>query len=159
MNKLTRNIFYVVAMAVVALIIWSLLTPVGSKPQSTDISQIVQQVQDNNVNQIDLNGDQVTAKLKNGQDLQAYKEPNSTLKDYGITPDKVPIDITNPNKGSVWPTLLTIFLPVILIGGFLYFMLRQAQGGNNKALSFGQSRARLFTPGAKKQLFKTLPEC
>ncbi len=40
--------------------------------------------------------------------------------------------------------LLTGLLPLIVIGGFIFFMMRQAQGTNNQALSFGKSRARMF---------------
>jgi cell division protease FtsH len=40
--------------------------------------------------------------------------------------------------------VLTGLLPLIIIGGFIYFMMRQAQGTNNQALSFGKSRARMF---------------
>jgi cell division protease FtsH len=40
--------------------------------------------------------------------------------------------------------VLTGLLPLILIGGFIYFMMRQAQGTNNQAMSFGKSRARMF---------------
>jgi cell division protease FtsH len=40
--------------------------------------------------------------------------------------------------------LLTAVLPLLVIGGFIYFMMRQAQGTNNQALSFGKSRARMF---------------
>jgi cell division protease FtsH len=40
--------------------------------------------------------------------------------------------------------LLTAVAPVLLIGFFLFFMLRQAQGTNNQAMSFGKSRARMF---------------
>jgi len=40
--------------------------------------------------------------------------------------------------------LLSGLLPVVLIGVFLYFMFRQAQGTNNQAMSFGKSRARMF---------------
>ena len=38
-----------------------------------------------------------------------------------------------------------IFLPALLIIGFFYFIFRQAQGTNNQAISFGKSRARMFT--------------
>ncbi len=41
--------------------------------------------------------------------------------------------------------MIGTFLPLLLIGGFIYLMLRQAQGSNNQALSFGKSRARMFT--------------
>src|SRR5688500_1742534 len=40
--------------------------------------------------------------------------------------------------------LITALLPVLLIGGFIFFMMRQAQGTNNQAMSFGKSRARMF---------------
>jgi cell division protease FtsH len=40
--------------------------------------------------------------------------------------------------------LLTAVLPLLIIGGFIFFMMRQAQGTNNQALSFGKSRARMF---------------
>jgi cell division protease FtsH len=40
--------------------------------------------------------------------------------------------------------LITAFLPVLLIGAFIFFMMRQAQGTNNQAMSFGKSRARMF---------------
>ncbi len=40
--------------------------------------------------------------------------------------------------------LITALLPVLLIGAFIFFMMRQAQGTNNQAMSFGKSRARMF---------------
>ncbi|MFN8623190.1 MAG: ATP-dependent zinc metalloprotease FtsH [Chloroflexota bacterium] len=47
--------------------------------------------------------------------------------------------------GGQWlGILLSALMPVLLIGVFLYFMFRQAQGSNNQALSFGKSRARMF---------------
>ncbi len=50
-----------------------------------------------------------------------------------------------PAPDNSWIGLvLTGLLPLIVIGGFIYFMMRQAQGTNNQALSFGKSRARMF---------------
>jgi cell division protease FtsH len=46
--------------------------------------------------------------------------------------------------GQVIFQLLFAFLPVLLIGGFIFFMMRQAQGTNSQAMSFGKSRARMF---------------
>ena len=50
----------------------------------------------------------------------------------------------NPPDTSWFLSLLGILLPVIIIVGFIVFMMRQAQGTNNQALSFGKSRARMF---------------
>ncbi|TME30239.1 MAG: ATP-dependent zinc metalloprotease FtsH [Chloroflexi bacterium] len=46
--------------------------------------------------------------------------------------------------GSIITTLLLSIFPVLLIGAFIFFMMRQAQGTNNQAMSFGKSRARMF---------------
>jgi cell division protease FtsH len=49
------------------------------------------------------------------------------------------------DSGAQWlGILLSALMPVLLIGVFLYFMFRQAQGSNNQAMSFGKSRARMF---------------
>ena len=49
------------------------------------------------------------------------------------------------NDSGAWlGILISALLPVLLIGVFLYFMFRQAQGTNNQAMSFGKSRARMF---------------
>jgi cell division protease FtsH len=61
-----------------------------------------------------------------------------------MTPEYVEIDIRPP---SVWVWLLSAgayIIPMILIGGMVFFMFRQAQGNNNAAMSFGKSRARMF---------------
>jgi cell division protease FtsH len=49
------------------------------------------------------------------------------------------------DEGGAWLGLLfSMLLPVLLIGFFLFFMFRQAQGSNNQAMSFGKSKARMF---------------
>jgi cell division protease FtsH len=49
-----------------------------------------------------------------------------------------------PSALGAWLNILGGLIPFILIGGLLIFMMRQAQGTNNQALSFGKSRARMF---------------
>jgi cell division protease FtsH len=72
------------------------------------------------------------------------------LLDLGVTPedlspDRVQIEIKQPSNLNNIISLITYILPVLLVFGLLYLMLRQAQGTNNQALSFGKSRARMFT--------------
>ncbi len=147
-----RNVLYLVALAVVVLIVYSLISPLN-KPELKEvpISEIALKVSEGKVSSIVVDQNEITAKLHDETELKAFKEADVGLKDYGITSEKVIIDVKNPDKGNFWPTFLSIILPFLLIGAFLYFMLRQAQGGNMRAMSFGQSRARLFNPGGKKK--------
>ncbi len=55
---------------------------------------------------------------------------------------------------ALWTGLLFNVLPLVLIFGlFWFFMFRQMQGGSNKAMSFGKSRARLANQGDKTATF------
>ncbi|TAM73419.1 MAG: ATP-dependent zinc metalloprotease FtsH [Chloroflexota bacterium] len=58
----------------------------------------------------------------------------------------IPPVVAQPeSQTSQWLGLLLMtVLPVVVIGAFLFFMFRQAQGTNNQAMSFGKSRARMF---------------
>jgi cell division protease FtsH len=67
-------------------------------------------------------------------------EPGAACPSEGITVRPVPAE----DGGAFLGILLTALMPILLIGLFLFFMFRQAQGTNNQALSFGKSRARMF---------------
>lgn len=150
-----RNIFYLFTLVVIALIVYSLVSaPKATKPAQVPISEIATKVENKEVKDITLNQDKVTADLNDGSKVEAYKESTASLKDYGITPDKVTINVNNPDKSNIWPTLLSVVLPFLIVGVIIFFLLRQAQGGNMRAMSFGQSRARLFNPGAKRTTFR-----
>ncbi|MCZ6767340.1 MAG: ATP-dependent zinc metalloprotease FtsH [bacterium] len=45
---------------------------------------------------------------------------------------------------STWVKILTSGLPLLLIVGLWFLIMRQMQAGGNKAFSFGKSRARMF---------------
>jgi cell division protease FtsH len=72
------------------------------------------------------------------EDMQAAaRAGNQTLSAEVFTAEPAP-------DTSWLGLLLTGLLPLLVIGGFIFFMMRQAQGTNNQALSFGKSRARMF---------------
>ena len=66
--------------------------------------------------------------------------------------DNVPLSVEQPSSANV---LASIILPnlflLLIIGAFMWWMLRQTQSGNNQAISFGRSRARLLS-GDKPQI-------
>jgi cell division protease FtsH len=66
----------------------------------------------------------------------------------GVSPQvlgQIEWEIREPRDLQVWVAALTYILPLIFVGGVIFLLLRQAQGTNNQALSFGKSRARMFT--------------
>ncbi len=145
----------------IALAILALLWGYGSATniaEEISISQLAQEIEAKEVDEIriDGNGRTVTINYQNPSQpaTTANISENSSLEEqlasYGITldanTDSTPIIIYEaPNQWSGWINLIALFLPALLIIGFFYFMFRQAQGSNNQALSFGKSKARMFT--------------
>ncbi len=66
------------------------------------------------------------------------------LHERGIQDNQVTVEERPPSEWSNWLGILGGLLPIVIFGGLLIFMMRQAQGSNSQALSFGKSRARLF---------------
>ncbi|RWZ59529.1 ATP-dependent zinc metalloprotease FtsH [Labedella populi] len=71
------------------------------------------------------------------------------------------VDAANPSDGfsdkvpqpSFWGSLLTILLPLLLIGVFFWIMLSGMQGGGGKVMQFGKSKAKLVSKESPKVTF------
>ena len=71
-----------------------------------------------------------------------------TLRGLGVTPEqlaRVKIQYEQPGNGGNWIALLVNLLPLLFVVGLFFLLFRQTQGSNNQALSFGKSKARMFT--------------
>jgi len=117
------------------------------------ISRVAGQVQNGQVSRIIVEGDDVIRVITtNGTEAESRKEPATTLveqlRSFGVTSEqlaKVDIEVKAP---SAWGGVLSgalYLLPILFMGGLLWFIFRQAQGSNNAAMSFGKSRARMFS--------------
>ena len=71
-----------------------------------------------------------------------------TLKNLGVPDDKrqaIVVEVVAPSRWENWGAILGTLLPLVLVGAFFFFLMRQAQGAGNQAFAFGKSRARMFT--------------
>ena len=145
-------VYLLILVALVALF-YNLITPQDGVQQAT-VSQIAAELRDGNVRSIEVEGDELRVLLNDSdeQPVRALKEQDVGLPEQllslGVTPEQIQAANIKYNAPSQWNGIFPIlasFLPLLIFGAFLFFMLRQAQGSNNQAMSFGKSRARLFT--------------
>ncbi|GIX08012.1 MAG: hypothetical protein KatS3mg115_2415 [Candidatus Poribacteria bacterium] len=71
----------------------------------------------------------------------------------------IPWDYESTAKFQWLSILATSILPLLLIVGLIIFMSRQMQGSGNRALSFGKSRAKMYTPNMPKVTFNDVAGC
>ncbi|HBU06969.1 MAG TPA: cell division protein FtsH [Candidatus Magasanikbacteria bacterium] len=167
MKNLIKNFVIIVAslLLVAALLSFSSLT--SEKPEEVGLSALVQKVNNEEVKEVVVEGDilHVTLNDVNAKPLQVKKELGQSftelLSDYGVAQDKlakVNVIIKEESGFDHWMSiLLPIILPILLIVGIIYFMTRQVQGVNNKAMGFGQTQAKQAKPDDKnKKTFKDI---
>ncbi|MBI1802270.1 MAG: ATP-dependent metallopeptidase FtsH/Yme1/Tma family protein [Chloroflexi bacterium] len=144
-------VYFLIAIAG-ALLLFNFYFP-NKHVNEIPLNKLAAKVKSGEVKKISVQGDDLSVIYKgSGLEELSRKENRvgvvESLKSLGVTPDElkgVEIDVQSPSDWGNWLTLLGSFLPLLIFGGFLLFMMRQAQGTNNQALMFGKSRARVFT--------------
>lgn len=118
-----------------------------SNLQTIPLSQVIQNSNKGDYSTIVINGTdmQITKKGDDKATLQSYIGTYTDVKSDGLNLNKVSLSYKpQSSTGSTLATIGIDILPIIIISGLLFFMLRSAQGQGNQALSFGKSRARLY---------------
>ncbi len=125
----------------------------GSRGESVSLTDIAARLEAGEVKKVVVSGDYIQVELRNGKILTAVKESGSTfldqMKALGVPEDKLRSIQYVPERPNEWGSILIAFLtyglPALVVVGFLYFILRQAQAPGNQAFNFSKSRARMFT--------------
>ncbi len=154
-RKGMKNAGFIALMVLFALIIFSALSQ-SPKLEKIPITTAVQQANAGQYENITVTGNEldITKKGQKTATIKSFLEPNASLKDEGFNLTKVQVTGTPQTSGSsAWFSLAGTIIPIILIAGVLYFMLRSAQGQGNQALSFGKSKARLYGNEKDKVMF------
>jgi len=151
---LPKNAFvYLLILVASIALFYSLFAPSDSASE-IPINRVAELVERESVESLSLTTDGIIKlTTKDGSRYISRKEPNvglaETLINLGVEPDVIQgveeVVVLRPSLWENWGIVLVQVVPLVLIGLFLVFMLRQAQSGNNQALSFGKSKARMLT--------------
>ena len=153
-SRWLRNSFiYLIILGGIALVVVLFFRPAAGS-RDIAISEVIALAKNGNVERITVNENSLLVKMRGAPDeVRSLKETSSSitqvLHDNGVNVGsgagqvEVLVKGTSPLGNVVG--LLFNFLPIIIFGAILVFMMRQAQGSNSQAMSFGRSRARMFT--------------
>ena len=143
---------YLIILVAAVFLVYSFYSQRADSVTQTSLTDVAAQIRDGNVKSIRVEGNNLYVELGDGQEVTSHKGTESTvteqLRDLGITSadlESIEIDMIQPPD---WMTLLSAGGSILLVVAMFavgYFVLRQFQGANNQALSFGKSRARMYT--------------
>ncbi|MBI2596595.1 ATP-dependent metallopeptidase FtsH/Yme1/Tma family protein [Candidatus Daviesbacteria bacterium] len=114
------------------------------------ISQVINQVKDNKIEKVSIEGNKITAEVKSSdQKLISRKEEGESiykiLESSGVDPKSVTIEVKDLSTQQAWTGIISAILPVLILVGLMFLLFRNAREGAQGIFSFAQSRARLFT--------------
>lgn len=155
MDKLIKNSSLIIVVGMILIMFIALSTGSSQKPEDISLTQLSQEINDEKIEKIAVSADnKVTVTLKDGKEQKTNKEADAslteTLRNFGVDQEKlknVPITVETRSGWAMWSAiLLPAILPILIIGALIIFMMKQAMRGNNQAMMFGASRARMIDP-------------
>ena len=148
----------------IALITISIIGLYGRPMEETEevsLSRVLEEIKNDNVKEIAVNQEEITITRKDNENvtLITQKETGAsiteTFSNLGVSAEKlnsIQLTIEKPSGFAFWAgSILPILLPFLLLGGFLWFMMRGAQSMGNKAMTFGQTKSGPTKPEDKKK--------
>lgn len=152
-----RTLIFVIILLFFGLFAISSYTTDNEDLESVAFSEVIRRANNGEISKIEVEGDNLTI-TEEGQEeptQESRKESGSSIYEQGLENRNVEVAIVEPdNSGAVWRDLAIGLLPVFIIGGLLFWMMRSAQGQGNQAMSFGRSKARLYGNEKEKVTFK-----
>jgi len=156
-NPAPRNrastLYLLIFMAILGLI-WYSYAGQRAESEPLYLNQVAADLHAGKITRLVVKSTEVEVIYKDGTKRTARIEPGEgflrQLTDLGVSPrdldpQQVKLDFQPP---SIWPDIFTgvmYILPVILVIAMFWYLMRQSQGAGGGALSFGKSRARMFT--------------
>jgi cell division protease FtsH len=161
-SSTVKTILFWICIVFLGVMLWQLVSKNGSQAREDEpsYSEFMGKVDQGDVKEVtlylspnsyELQGEYVRPANRKFH-VTVFKEAAPDLA-KNLRDKAVQIKVKEVHSGD-WLLILLNALPLILLAGFVFFLMRQMQAGGNKALSFGKSRARLLSAQQKKATFK-----
>ncbi len=115
-------------------------------------SDFLSRIEEGGVDEVLLKGRDISGKFTDGTHFTSYSAEDPDL--VGFLREQGVRIVAKPSQESPWyVTIFVSWFPMLLLIAVWIFFMRQMQAGGSKALSFGKSKARLFSDSSVKVTF------
>ncbi|MCK4539764.1 ATP-dependent zinc metalloprotease FtsH [Candidatus Parcubacteria bacterium] len=160
MKNLFKNfgIFFIIFILIIAL--FSFMGEPKAESKRVGTETLISRINNEEIEKIIVEGTKIEMQLKDGKKEIVKKETGESLSEllsnFGVEKEKIlklNIEVREGEGFDYWlVTLLPFLLPFLLIGLFVFLMMRGVQGANSRAMMFGQSQAKEFTKDEKHKV-------
>ena len=151
-----KNLMFWLTASLVLILFWNVSSRISEQENELSFTQFMQRVEEDKVTDVRISGtgagSEITGTDVDGKSFQTFAPEMeglvATLLERGIN-----VEADDATRTS-WVVTLLSWLPILLIVGLFFFLIRQMQAPGNRAMSFGRSRAKLTSNQQKKVTFK-----
>ena len=163
MNRIFRNTLFYILIVLVVVGLVNFFSGNNSKVQPLKYGEFYEKLKNGQVESLTMKPDRgvflIEGKLagaKEGETFQTSVPFNETVENeiLSMAAKGVEIEVLQADQTSGWINFLTAIIPFAIIFILFFFLLNQAQGGGNRVMNFGKSKAKLYTDDKKKVTFK-----
>ena len=151
-----KNLMFWLTASLVLILFWNVSSRISEQDNELSFTQFMQRVEEDKIADVRISGtgagSEITGTGVDGKSFRTFAPEMeglvATLLERGIN--------VEADDGSRTPWIVTLlsWLPILLIVGLFFFLIRQMQAPGNRAMSFGRSRAKLTSNQQKKVTFK-----
>jgi cell division protease FtsH len=160
LNRIFKNLSIYLLIVVLAVAIIKYTSPPQTQIKELSSNELFTAIEKKEVKKLTIQPEEqvtnIVGELK--ENSKAFTSVGSTQEIPQLTQslreNNIAYTIRPTPKAPWWTNLFINFLPILLLIGIVFFMLNQTQGGGNRVMSFGKSRARLHSDDKKKVTFE-----
>ncbi|MDC0206471.1 ATP-dependent zinc metalloprotease FtsH [Nitrospinae bacterium] len=154
MNQFYKNLALWLVIGIVLIALFNMFSQPLTQQSDVVFSDFMDQVEKGQVNEVVINGDNISGKYMDGTSFQTTAPPKDPDLIKSLRQKNVRIVVVAPEQTSWYMSILISWFPMLLLLGIWIFFMRQMQAGGGKAMSFGKSKARLLNDTKNKTTFK-----
>lgn len=158
--KLKINLWKILMFGIIALLFAPFI--LGLLQTSIDdtrlqVSEAMRDIKDGKVETVTVQGERLILTYQDGAERIALKEGGTSfpelLEAYQVDPLAVDYTVEDQTVSRAIADILSVLLPVLIMGGLLIFLFRSQSRGAQDIFSFGRSKAKLFAKGKQDVTF------
>lgn len=161
MNRIVRNIIFYSVIILVAIYVMQLITGPNNEVKEYRLDEFIQVLNNEEIESLAMRPHnsvmRISGELKDGETTFITNIPDNPEIVASITMQSAGqgiLEMKEEEQPNAWMQLLMGLLPIVLIIGVFIFLMNKSQGGGNRVMNFGKSKAKVYGEDKKKVRFK-----
>lgn len=164
MNRIVRNVIFYFVIFLVVISVMNVFTGQNNQQEEYNASEFMQALDNGTIAKMEMRPSNGVMRIEG--ELTGTGEENTSFVTnipdnndivanvYETAKEQGVIGVQEEKQPSGWVTFLTTMIPFVIIFVLFFFLLNQSQGGGNKVMNFGKSKAKMYSEEKKKVRFK-----